>query len=87
MGKVKQYVNKSWYLITSWSHRLANQEALRWQLEMQMDVGNDVTYDRIKQHLWTTLNGGQVVPGYVCHIVVIDSGPAAHEIIDMVMGF
>lgn len=44
---------------------LANQEVLRWQLAMQKEIGNEVTHDQIKEYLWKTLKGGQVVPGYV----------------------
>ncbi|KAF9792796.1 citrate synthase [Thelephora terrestris] len=46
-------------------HGLANQEVLRWQLEMQEKIGNDkITHDTIKDYLWETLKGGRVVPGY-----------------------
>ncbi|KAG9126662.1 hypothetical protein FRC07_002535 [Ceratobasidium sp. 392] len=44
--------------------RLANQEVLRWMLEMQKAVGEDPSHDQIKEHLWKTLKSGQVVPGY-----------------------
>ena len=43
---------------------LANQEVLRWQLEMQKEVGSDITHDTLKSYLWKTLKSGQVVPGY-----------------------
>jgi citrate synthase len=43
---------------------LANQEVLRWQLEMQEKIGSDkITHDTIKDYLWETLKGGRVVPG------------------------
>ena len=43
---------------------LANQEVLRWQLEMQEKIGNDkITHETIKDYLWETLKGGRVVPG------------------------
>jgi len=46
--------------------RLANQEVLRWQLEMQEKIGNDkITHQTIKDYLWETLKGGRVVPGSV----------------------
>lgn len=46
------------------SHSLANQEVLRWQLEMQEKIGNDkITHETIKDYLWETLKGGRVVPG------------------------
>ena len=48
------------------SCRLANQEVLRWQLEMQEKIGNDkITHETIKDYLWETLKGGRVVPGSV----------------------
>jgi len=46
-------------------HGLANQEVLRWQLEMQEKIGDDkITHETIKDYLWETLKGGRVVPGY-----------------------
>ncbi|KAI0950561.1 hypothetical protein AcW1_005761 [Taiwanofungus camphoratus] len=45
-------------------HGLANQEVLRWQLNMQKEIGNSVSHDDIKAYLWKTLKSGQVVPGY-----------------------
>ncbi|KAJ7109315.1 citrate synthase [Mycena epipterygia] len=45
-------------------HGLANQEVLRWQLSMQKEIGSDVSHEQIKEYLWKTLKGGQVVPGY-----------------------
>ncbi|CAE6437551.1 hypothetical protein ACGC1H_004401 [Rhizoctonia solani] len=45
-------------------HGLANQEVLRWMLEMQKAVGEDPSHDQIREYLWKTLKGGQVVPGY-----------------------
>jgi len=45
-------------------HGLANQEVLRWQLEMQKEVGSDITHETLKAYLWKTLKSGQVVPGY-----------------------
>jgi len=45
-------------------HGLANQEVLRWQMAMQKEIGNDITHEKIKEYLWKTLKGGQVVPGY-----------------------
>lgn len=46
-------------------HSLANQEVLRWQLNMQKEIGNNVSHDDIKEFLWRTLKSGQVVPGWV----------------------
>ncbi|PCH38081.1 citrate synthase [Wolfiporia cocos MD-104 SS10] len=45
-------------------HGLANQEVLRWQLNMQKEIGDNVSHDDIKEFLWRTLKSGQVVPGY-----------------------
>jgi len=45
-------------------HGLANQEVLRWQLQMQKEMGNNMSHDDIKNYLWKTLKSGQVVPGY-----------------------
>ena len=42
---------------------LANQEVLRWQMAMQKEIGNEITHEKIKEYLWKTLKGGQVVPG------------------------
>lgn len=44
--------------------RLANQEVLRWQLNMQKEIGGEITHEIIKEFLWKTLKSGQVVPGY-----------------------
>lgn len=56
-------------------HSLANQEVLRWQLEMQEKIGNDkITHETIKDYLWDTLKGGRVVPGsvhLVCHWMLL----------------
>lgn len=49
---------------TNLEFRLANQEVLRWQLEMQKEVGSDITHETLKSYLWKTLKSGQVVPGY-----------------------
>lgn len=34
-------------------------------LAMQKAIGADGTHEQIKEYLWKTLNGGQVVPGCV----------------------
>ena len=44
-------------------NRLANQEVLRWQMNMQKELGDNITHDNIKDFLWRTLKSGQVVPG------------------------
>jgi citrate synthase len=57
-------------------HSLANQEVLRWQLEMQEKIGNDkITHETIKEYLWETLKGGRVVPGsvrFVCYWMIVE---------------
>jgi len=30
---------------------------------MQKEIGENVTHEQIKEYLWKTLKGGQVVPG------------------------
>ncbi|MBW0493400.1 hypothetical protein O181_033115 [Austropuccinia psidii MF-1] len=45
-------------------HGLANQEALRFVLEMKQAVGNDASPEKVKEHIWSVLKSGRVVPGY-----------------------
>ncbi|KAJ2156939.1 citrate (Si)-synthase, partial [Coemansia sp. RSA 562] len=46
-------------------HGLANQEVLRWIVNMQKEIGTDTpTEDQIREYCWSTLNSGRVVPGY-----------------------
>ncbi|KZT09422.1 citrate synthase [Laetiporus sulphureus 93-53] len=52
------------YALAGPLHGLANQEVLRWQLNMQKEIGDNVTHEDIKAFLWRTLKSGQVVPGY-----------------------
>jgi len=53
------------YALAGPLHGLANQEVLRWQLEMQEKIGSDkITHETIKEYLWETLKSGRVVPGY-----------------------
>lgn len=44
--------------------RLAAQEVLRWILKMQSHIGPSSTDSDIKAYLWSTLQSGQVIPGY-----------------------
>lgn len=37
---------------------------LNWLTKMKAAVGNDLSDQSIKDYLWSTLNSGQVVPGY-----------------------
>ncbi|HDS01385.1 MAG TPA: citrate (Si)-synthase [candidate division Zixibacteria bacterium] len=46
-------------------HGLANQECLKWVLEMMDKLGGGIpTKDQIKDYAWETLNAGKVIPGY-----------------------
>ncbi|KAJ7052530.1 citrate synthase-like protein [Mycena amicta] len=45
-------------------HGLANQEVLLWLSKMQSKIGQDATDEAVKEYVWSTLKGGQVVPGY-----------------------
>lgn len=45
-------------------HGLANQEVLVWLQRLRKQVGDNVTEDQLKDFIWKTLKGGQVVPGY-----------------------
>jgi citrate synthase len=45
-------------------HGLANQEVLRWIMELVKDLGGVPTKDQLEKYIWDTLNGGKVVPGY-----------------------
>jgi len=45
-------------------HGLANQECLKWILEVMEHFGGVPTPKQIEDHAWETLNGGHVIPGY-----------------------
>lgn len=45
-------------------HGLANQEVLQWTLRLRQELGDSPTDEQLRQYIWKTLNGGQVVPGY-----------------------
>jgi len=46
-------------------HGLANQEVLRWTLNLQKQLGNQpATEEQLTKAIWDTLNAGQVVPGF-----------------------
>lgn len=45
-------------------HGLANQEVLRFILGMQKEIGSNVTNEQMKDHIWSVLKSGQVIPGY-----------------------
>ena len=46
-------------------HGLANQEVVRWIMELKEKLGGSVpTREQLVAYLWETLHAGQVVPGY-----------------------
>ncbi|MFW6129114.1 MAG: citrate (Si)-synthase, eukaryotic [Candidatus Aminicenantaceae bacterium] len=45
-------------------HGLANQEVLRWIMDVKKDLGGVPTKDQLVKYLWDTLNSGKVIPGY-----------------------
>lgn len=45
-------------------HGLANQEVLIWLRRMQSKIGENASDEAVKEYVWSTLKGGQVVPGY-----------------------
>ncbi len=45
-------------------HGLANQEVLRWIMDLMKDLKGVPTKEQLEKYLWDTLNGGKVVPGY-----------------------
>ncbi|MBD3413273.1 MAG: citrate (Si)-synthase, eukaryotic [Candidatus Aminicenantes bacterium] len=55
-------------------HGLANQEVLRWIMEVMEDLGGVPNKDQLKKYLWDTLNAGKVIPGYG-HAVLRQTDP------------
>ena len=45
-------------------HGLANQECLKWLIEVKNKFGGVPTRDQLYKFAWDTLNDGQVIPGY-----------------------
>jgi citrate synthase len=45
-------------------HGLANQEVVRWIMELKSELGATPTKDDVRKYVWDTLNSGRVVPGY-----------------------
>ncbi len=45
-------------------HGLANQEVIRWVLEMREEIGQNPTKEQIADYIHQTLKAGKVVPGY-----------------------
>ncbi|KAM6112211.1 LOW QUALITY PROTEIN: citrate synthase, mitochondrial [Phoenicopterus ruber ruber] len=45
-------------------HGLANQEVLLWLTNLQKELGQEVSDEKLRDFIWNTLNSGRVVPGY-----------------------
>lgn len=45
-------------------HGLANQECLKWLMEVRNSFESFPTREQLERYTWDTLNAGQVVPGY-----------------------
>jgi citrate synthase len=46
-------------------HGLANQEVIRWILDLQKEIGAQrPTQEQLTKYVWDTLNSGRVVPGF-----------------------
>lgn len=45
-------------------HGLANQEVLRWIMDVQSRIGAEPTKEQLQEFVWTTLRSGKVVPGF-----------------------
>jgi citrate synthase len=45
-------------------HGLANQEVLRWIMDVMKDLGGVPNKEQLTKYLWDTLNSGKVIPGY-----------------------
>jgi len=55
-------------------HGLANQEVLRWIMELMDKLGGVPTKEQLVKFVWDTLNAGQVIPGYG-HAVLRQTDP------------
>jgi len=45
-------------------HGLANQEVLRWIMDVMKDLNGVPTKEQLHKYLWDTLKSGKVIPGY-----------------------
>ena len=43
-------------------------------MQMQKEIGSEITHDKIKDYLWKTLKSGQVVPGLVAMLFPCNAG-------------
>ncbi|MFQ6108011.1 MAG: citrate (Si)-synthase, eukaryotic [Candidatus Aminicenantales bacterium] len=55
-------------------HGLANQEVLRWIMDLMEKLGGVPDKEQLKKYVWDTLNAGQVIPGYG-HAVLRQTDP------------
>ena len=45
-------------------HGLANQEVLRWIMDVMKELGGVPSKEQLHKYLWDTLKSGKVIPGY-----------------------
>ncbi|MFQ5761435.1 MAG: citrate (Si)-synthase [Candidatus Bathyarchaeia archaeon] len=45
-------------------HGLANQECLKWILDLMKALGGAPSKEQVEKYAWDTLNAGRVIPGY-----------------------
>jgi len=55
-------------------HGLANQEVLKWLLDLKEELGNDISEDKVREFAKRTLSSGKVIPGYG-HAVLRQTDP------------
>jgi citrate synthase len=55
-------------------HGLANQECLKWILDIMEKYGGTPTKEQVEEYAWETLNAGRVIPGYG-HAVLRQTDP------------
>jgi citrate synthase len=55
-------------------HGLANQEVLRWVMNLMDELGGVPNKEQLTKYCWDTLNSGQVIPGYG-HAVLRQTDP------------
>jgi citrate synthase len=63
-GPLHGYVPSHAYMKRVLTYSLANQEVLRWVQKMRSQIGEDASDEKVAEYVWSTLKGGQVVPGY-----------------------
>ncbi|KAK9808917.1 hypothetical protein WJX72_006399 [[Myrmecia] bisecta] len=55
-------------------HGLANQEVLRWLVDVKKELSGTPSADQVKDFVWKTLKSGRVIPGYG-HAVLRQTDP------------